>query len=141
MSPAQYLIDTSALSRLFRQKKEMFSPWYRALDNGIVAVSPVTELELLYGARSSEDRASLVDRLNRLLLPSPFDDRHISRAWEVQRVLTAHGEHRSAGPVDLLVAAAAEVNDLTLLHYDRDFDTIARCTGQPTQWLAAPGSA
>lgn len=26
---------------------------------------------------------------------------------------------------DLLIAAVAEVNDLTVLHYDKDFDTIA----------------
>lgn len=45
------------------------------------------------------------------------------------------GEHRSAGPVDLLVAAAAEEAELTLLHYDRDFETIARTTGQPVRMI------
>jgi predicted nucleic acid-binding protein len=45
------------------------------------------------------------------------------RSRIVQEQLTAKGEHRSAGPVDLLVAAAAEEAGLTLLHYDRDFET------------------
>jgi predicted nucleic acid-binding protein len=54
------------------------------------------------------------------------------RARVVQEHLTAKGEHRSAGPVNLLVAAVAEEAGLTLLHYDRDFETITRTTGQPT---------
>lgn len=39
-----------------------------------------------------------------------------------------------------MIAAVAEVNDATLLHYDRHFDTIARVTGQPMEWLARRGS-
>lgn len=58
---------------------------------------------------------------------------HFSRAWEVQRLLTEGGEHRSAGPVDLLVAACAEMQGLTLLHDDDDFETVARVTGQKTR--------
>ncbi len=54
------------------------------------------------------------------------------RSRVVQEQLTAKGEHRGAGPVDLLVAAAEEAG-LTLLHHDRDFDTIARPTGQPVR--------
>lgn len=55
------------------------------------------------------------------------------RARAVQRLLTDRGGHRSAGAVDLLVAATAELTGLTLLHHDRDFETIARSTGQPTR--------
>jgi predicted nucleic acid-binding protein len=35
----------------------------------------------------------------------------------------------------LVVAATAELFDLTLLHHDRDFDVIAAVTGQPTRWF------
>ena len=45
--------------------------------------------------------------------------------------------HRSAGPVDLVVAATAELHDLTLLHHDHDFDVIASVTGQATRWYGA----
>ena len=41
------------------------------------------------------------------------------RSRIVQEQLTAKGEHRSAGPVDLLVAAAAEKAGLTLLQTSR----------------------
>jgi predicted nucleic acid-binding protein len=57
------------------------------------------------------------------------------RSRVVQEQLTAKGEHRSAGPVGLLVAAAAEEASLTLLHYDRDIETIARTTGQPLRTM------
>jgi predicted nucleic acid-binding protein len=67
----------------------------------------------------------------------PVHDRAFARAWEVQGDLTARGQHRSAGPVDLVVAATAELHDLTLLHHDHDFDVIASVTGQATRWYGA----
>jgi predicted nucleic acid-binding protein len=39
-----------------------------------------------------------------------------------------------------LIAAAAESAGLPLVHYDRDFEAIAAITGQPTRWIAPPGS-
>jgi predicted nucleic acid-binding protein len=36
--------------------------------------------------------------------------------------------------VDLVVAATAELQGLTLLHHDRDFECVAAVTGQPLQW-------
>jgi hypothetical protein len=41
---------------------------------------------------------------------------------------------------DLILSAAAELASLTLLHYDSDFETIARITGQPMEWVVARGS-
>jgi threonyl-tRNA synthetase len=41
---------------------------------------------------------------------------------------------RGAGPADLIVAATAELQGLTLLHRDRDFATIGAVTGQALQW-------
>ena len=61
-------------------------------------------------------------------------DRAYARAWEVQGELASLGQHRGAGPVDLLPAATAELFGLTLLHHDQDFATIARVTGQALRW-------
>jgi len=41
---------------------------------------------------------------------------------------------------DLLIAAAAETNDLAVLHYDADFDRIAAVTGQSVEWVVEAGS-
>lgn len=63
----------------------------------------------------------------------PVDDRAFDRAWRVRELLTRKGQHRSAGSVDLLVAATAELRGPALLHRDRDFECIAAITGQPVQ--------
>jgi predicted nucleic acid-binding protein len=34
----------------------------------------------------------------------------------------------------------AEVEGLTVMHYDADFDRIAEITGQPTQWVVEAGN-
>jgi hypothetical protein len=42
---------------------------------------------------------------------------------------------------DLLIAAAAEVAGLVVLHYDRDYHRIATVTGQPCEWVVPAGEA
>lgn len=64
----------------------------------------------------------------------PVDDRAYDRAWRVQDLLIRRGQHRGAGAVDLVVAATAELQGLTLLHRDRDVERIAAVTGQALQW-------
>jgi predicted nucleic acid-binding protein len=61
-------------------------------------------------------------------------------AATAQKALADKSQHRGPAPVDLLIAAVAEVHGATLLHYDRHFDLIADRTGQPVEWLAPPGS-
>jgi predicted nucleic acid-binding protein len=45
-----------------------------------------------------------------------------------------------AAPWNYLVAATARACGLKILHYDRDFDTIARFTEQPARWIVPPGT-
>ena len=136
MMSAQFLIDTSALARLMRSDAESFG-WDQAVAAGLVAVCPITELEFCYSARSAKDRESLIGDLRSAFGRGPVHDRAFDRAWEVQGELTDQGQHRSAGPVDLVVAATAELFGLTLLHHDRDFATIAGVTGQALRWYGA----
>jgi predicted nucleic acid-binding protein len=137
VSDALYLIDTSAAVRLLTSGA-YDERWKQVLDNGLVALCDLTELELLYSARSGKDRDAKQERLRQLFSWTLMPDGIYQRAREVQQLLTDNGEHRSAGPVDLLLAATAELSGLTLLHHDRDFETIAGRTGQPTSWLAEP---
>ncbi|GGK63760.1 PIN domain nuclease [Streptomyces flaveus] len=139
MSDVSYLIDTSAVVRLL-SSDAYDERWEQVLDNGLVALCDLTELELLFSARSGKDRDAKQERLRRLFSWTLMPDGIYQRAREVQQLLTDNGEHRSAGPVDLLVAATAELAGLTLLHHDRDFETVARRTGQSTVWLAEPES-
>jgi predicted nucleic acid-binding protein len=133
VSVADYLIDTSALARvLLRQATE---EWEQRMGAGLIALCDLTELEILHSARSAQDREAVQERLNQFTW-CPVPDGVYRRPRVVLRELTAKGEHRSAGAVDLLVAAAAEEAGLTLVHYDRDFETIARTTGQPVRMIA-----
>ncbi|WP_433793875.1 PIN domain nuclease [Actinoplanes sp. CA-252034] len=135
----EYLVDTSAYMRLARvpELRDAWRPWFAA---GTLAVCPLTELEIYFTAKSVEHRdqlqAAIRKRYRWALMPNAIVD----RAREVQELLTERGAHRSASPVDLLVAATAEANRMTVLHYDRDFVTVARVTGQPVRWITEPGT-
>jgi predicted nucleic acid-binding protein len=47
---------------------------------------------------------------------------------------------RSVGLPDLLIAAVAERERVTVLHYDSDYEIIAKVTGQPIEWVVPRGS-
>ena len=133
MTVADYLIDTSALARVLL--RQTTTEWDDRIGAGLVAICDITELEVLYSARSAADRARLKAALDAHYVWCPMPDGIYRRSRIVQEQLTTKGEHRSAGPVDLLVAAAAEEAGLILLHFDRDFETIARTTGQPIRMI------
>ncbi|MFG3032374.1 PIN domain nuclease [Streptomyces sp. NPDC048253] len=133
MTVADYLIDTSALARVVL--RQTTTEWDDRIGAGLVAICDITELEVLYSARSTADRARLKAALDAHYVWCPMPEGIYRRSRIVQEQLTTKGEHRSAGPVDLLVAAAAEEAGLTLLHFDRDFETIARTTGQPVRMI------
>ena len=136
MTPAQFLIDTSALARLMRPGAEAFG-WDQAAAAGLIAICPITELEFFFSARSPADREQGIADMRSLFGWVPGHDRAFARAWEVQGELTGRSQHRSAGPVDLVLAATAELHGLALLHHDRDFGIVARVTGQPLRWYGS----
>ena len=57
------------------------------------------------------------------------------RAVEIQSLLAARGQHRAPSIPDVLIAATAELAELTVLHMDKDFELIATATGQPVERL------
>ncbi|MFK4222850.1 PIN domain nuclease [Streptomyces sp. NPDC019890] len=139
MSPLTHLIDTSAAARILTNKA-VRERWSEHLAEGVIGLCDITEMEMLYSAQSLGDRIAKEELLAELFNWIPVPDDVYQRARTVQRMMTQRGEHRSAGPVDLLVAATAELSGLTVLHYDADFETVARATNQPTMWVARPGT-
>jgi predicted nucleic acid-binding protein len=104
-----------------------------------LALCTPVRLELLVSARGPTDYATLSD----ILLGFhnlPVDERAERVALRTQAALAERAQHPGPTPVDLLIAAVAEVNDAIVLHYDRHFDAIRRVTGQPMEWLARRGS-
>lgn len=134
-----YLIDTSALHRL--NHPVVLNALGPLIEAGHVTMCPISELEVLYSARNLAEYEAGAQRF-RLAFPwVPVADRAWDRAVEVQHELAKRGQHRAASIPDLLLAATAEQNRLTVLHYDRDFETIASVTGQPTKWVVPAGTA
>ena len=139
MTPTRFLVDTSALVRLLRNR-DVRSRWQPQITAGIMGTCPITELEFLYSARSKSEREEWLELLNTTFAWVAVPDQTFTRAAEIQAAMTNRGTHRSAGVVDLLLAATAELSGLTLVHYDHDFDEIVKVTGQSAVWVAAAGS-
>lgn len=96
--------------------------------------------ELGYSARNRSDYVSLMERLQAFECVPVTDSDH-RRAAQVQMLLAERGQHRSLALVDGLVAAVAETRQLSVLHYDADFEIVAGLTGQAQRWVVPPGTA
>ena len=135
---ARYLADTSAWNRSGRNLRTALR-WSDLLAGRELGMCVPVALELLYSARSPTEYARRAFELSRL--PQlPLDAQASSAAARTQALLASKSQHRSAAPADLLIAAIAEANGATLLHYDRHFDAIVRVTGQLAEWIAPRGS-
>ncbi len=131
------LADTSAWTN--RQKdRGVFADFEaRVVAREIATTQPVT-MEMLWNARSADFSAR---RVELGFLPQvPVVSRTWERALDVWYALVRRGRHRQIPHFDLLIAAAAELADLPVLHYDRHFELIAEVTGQPTRLIAPLGS-
>jgi predicted nucleic acid-binding protein len=135
---ATYLADTSALGRLHRPSvAAVLGPLIQA---GLVATCGVIELELAWATRNgAEFDVVRADRQEGYEWLATHDgDWH--RALDVQAALSHSGRVRAVGFPDLLVASVAEREQVTLLHYDSDYDLIAEITKQPMQWVVPRGT-
>ena len=135
---ATYLADKSALTRSDTRPevREVIEP---LLLGGRIATCGIVDLELLYSAPSAaayHQLAKLLSAMPRV----PVTDAAVDRALEVQSLLADRAQHRSVPLPDLLIAACAEAAGLTVLHYDADYERVAKVTGQPVQWVVSRGS-
>ncbi len=130
-----WLIDKSALVRLAESGNA--AQWAGRIERGLVRVTTLTRLEIGFSARSASDLR--VGRQHPPLAAMPVEyltPAIEERAVEVQVLLADRGHHRAASIPDLLIAATAELAELTILHLDKDFELIAEITGQPVERLA-----
>jgi predicted nucleic acid-binding protein len=133
----RFLVDKSALARMpLEPVRRRLAP---ILEAGEAATCSIIELEVLYSVRSFDEHRQTRHRRALAYAKVPLTEQVFERAMDVQGELAKCGRHRLPIP-DLLVAAAAEIAHLTVLHYDGDFDTIAELTGQPAEWVVPRGS-
>ena len=133
-----YLADKSALARV-ETSPEVNVALEPLLVRGEVATCGVVDLEVLYSAESPSSYAGLAAGLRKLPRIA-MSEEVLDRALEVQSRLAQRSRHRGVRLPDLLIAACAESAELTVLHYDADYERIAEVTGQPVQWVVPRGS-
>ncbi|GGT21882.1 ribonuclease VapC21 [Streptomyces kurssanovii] len=132
------MIDNSAMNRLkFDSVALRLEP---IIIGGLAATCGMLEVEALYSARSPDDYERM--RSQRLAIFSYMDteEEDWQTALEVQRAMAAKSQQRGLKIPDLVIAAVAQRLDLTLLHYDSDFDRIIQQTGQKGEWVVPRGS-
>lgn len=104
------------------------SAYARGLDVGAhdaeLCLCPVTELELLFSARSHPEYEALEADLA-AFRSLPMTASTFAAARDGQRRLASRGNHRVPIP-DLLIAACAQEHGADVLHVDRHFDLLAR---------------
>lgn len=135
---ASYVADTSALARLHHP--EVATVLAPLIEAGVVATCGVIEFELGWAARSSMELEQLRADRDAGYEWLATHDEDWRRALDVQASLWRSGRIRAVGLPDLLIAAVAERERVTVLHYDGDYDFIAQVTGQPTQWVVPAGT-
>jgi predicted nucleic acid-binding protein len=118
------LVDASAIWHIFRDP-DVAERWRGPVRDQALHVCEATRAEFLFSATGPAHRDELAEDLDALcdLAPVP------KAAWRwvdtAQYKLTQRGQNRAAGPIDLLVCATAVHHDMTVLHIDNDFTTVA----------------
>jgi predicted nucleic acid-binding protein len=132
------LLDNSAWSR--RRHPLVRERLASALQARELAVCLPFLLEAGYSAVSANDLDGIVAdlaELPRIEVSSSVE----ADALMAQRELAKVGHHRLP-PTDLIIAACAYEASAGVLHYDRDYDVIAKRTTLEfnSEWLAPPGT-
>lgn len=134
MAVINWLVDKSAYTRLSGSPNA--HTWVERIEEGLVRISTVTRLEIGYSFRTGQQARDESASPPLALMPverltPPAED----RAVEVQMELGYRGPGTVPAIPDLLVAASAELAQLTVLTLDKAFDLIAEITGQPVERL------
>ena len=121
-----YLLDTNACVRILTNSHLKVSQKYSALGSANVAICSVVKAELYYGAYKSQRRSTNLVSVTQFwdpLVSLPFDDRAADVYGQIRAQLESQG--RPIGPNDLMIAAIARANNLTLVtHNTREFSRV-----------------
>jgi predicted nucleic acid-binding protein len=137
------LLDNSAWSRVVAgglpdDRAETVAGW---LEQRQLAICLPFLLEAGYSARASADYQEMMDEFDLLFPRVEVAAAMEDRALRAQRELAVRGHHRLP-PIDVMIAACAHETGAGVLHYDRDYDLIAKHTSLSFEsvWLAPAGT-
>ncbi|PRY69046.1 hypothetical protein B0I08_103252 [Glaciihabitans tibetensis] len=121
-----YLVDNSILQKLSRSSNILRR--YSAITNQFpIYTCPPQVLEYCWSARDPQEYAEL--RRDMELYTSAPTAPPQTLVLDIQQALWDNGLLRGAGNADVLIAAYAIVNGITILTADHDFEHIQRALG------------
>jgi tRNA(fMet)-specific endonuclease VapC len=126
----RYLLDTDISSYVIRSRPERVRERFRRLDAGQLAVSAITEAELLYGVRRAGARAGVradVEDFLRRLEVLDWNHEAASHYADIRAHLEKTG--KPIGNMDLLIAAHARYLGAVLVtNNERHFRRVPHLT-------------
>jgi tRNA(fMet)-specific endonuclease VapC len=123
-----YLLDSNAWIAIFRNKSSRILEALKQRPADQIVLCSVVLAELWYGVRRSAashrlDNQRLVEDLQNRYKSLPLDDRAAIESAQMRAELVSVGQ--TIGPYDLLIAAIAKTNELTLItHNIQEFSRI-----------------
>ena len=123
---SRFLLDSDSCIGILNGSSPALVDALRQRTTRQIVLSSVVKAELLYGARHSrqvDDNLALLAEFFTAFESLPFDDRAAEHAGLVRAQLAAAGT--PIGPNDLLIAATALANDVTLVSRNtREFSRV-----------------
>ena len=134
------LFDTGVWTWVRDRRFPELAGWFNEqVAGGRVLVCDLVVLELVR-LTPNETRARAVAEHLDAFEAVVMETKLWKRARELQGLLSATAGHRRVPPVDLLIAATAEQAGVPLVHYDRDYERIARVGALTHHWLVPDGT-
>jgi tRNA(fMet)-specific endonuclease VapC len=125
--PTQYLLDTNVVSYLTRIKSSALHRRITRVHLTQLAISTVTEGELLFGLARRPEATRLAYSVQAFLAGItilPWDSRAAQEYANLRADLERHGQ--GMGNLDMMIAAQALAENLTLVTNDAAFRRIKR---------------
>jgi tRNA(fMet)-specific endonuclease VapC len=121
-----YLLDTNTASHIIRGDKPRIGRRLSSLPMEEIAISAVTEGELLYGLARRNYPAALTERVQQFLLRVDVLawDHDVTRVYADLRAL-CESKGVSLAPLDMMIAAHAVAADAVLVTTDKAFSRVA----------------
>lgn len=110
------------------------------ITHGLVATAAPLDYEALYSAQSQGEYEQLWRDRELAYEYLHTDDEHWQAALNIQRTLAQTGRWRAIKIIDLLVAVLAEAHNLTVMHYDSDFEIASQVLNFNHQWVVPRGT-
>lgn len=131
---AEFLLDTDTASRLIRDDRKTVAAMRRSGATAI-AISAVTQAELLFGARLRPDAPAIMTAVRAFLARvsvEPWDDDAAEQHALIRATAKAQG--RSAGVFDIMIAAYARALGATLVTSEAAIGNLGVAGLQVVDW-------